>query len=78
MDLLAQPHEDAAMIGILLDDAEAEKAGIAILRARDVGDAKDDMAQPLRNDHARSPHLLRFGGDASCRPVVRVGHYNLA
>src|SRR5260370_25127800 len=52
---VAQGHEDGAVLGVLLGDAEAERVAVEAFRGLLVGDPQEDMADARQVDHLVSP-----------------------
>src|SRR5262249_24775449 len=63
----AQRHEHTAVVGILLEQLEAEDAGIEVLRPLDVAHRDRDMAQALQLDH-RHPPWIRI----ECEVILKL------
>ena len=55
MKTVAQRHEHAAVLGVLLGDAEPEHIAVEALRGLLVGDPEEDVADPSQFDHRNSP-----------------------
>jgi hypothetical protein len=65
VEILAQCHEDAAMIRVLLGDPEPEHVAVEPLRSFLVGDPQIDVPDAGQLDHFGYPMRMR----AQVRPV---------
>src|SRR5260370_30917156 len=52
---VAQGHEDGAVLGVLLGDAEAERVAVEAFRGLLVGDPQQDVADARQVDHLVTP-----------------------
>jgi hypothetical protein len=55
VEAIAQGHKDAAVLGVLLGDAEAEDIAVKALGRFLVGDPQQDVADTRQVDHRNSP-----------------------
>jgi len=55
VEAVAQRHEDAAVLGVLLGDTEPEHVAVEAFGGLLVGDPEEDVADARQLDHQNSP-----------------------